>query len=151
MNKKKRGLRLTQPSLCPQIAVATGSQNPVERLLLLGALMDGSTGVGLLLLPTWIMALLQIPLAPPLLHVRLIGAFVGTVGFLYALAYRNPPARVVLLQGLTWIRLAVAFTTGLGVLLGGPPGYLVVGFTDGCFAAVQIHWLRQHGHGLLLP
>lgn len=113
--------------------------------------MDGSTGLGLLFLPTWIMAILQIPLAPPFLHARLIGAFVGTVGFLYALAWRNPSSRVVLIQGLTWIRLAVAVTTGVGVALGGPVGYLVVGLTDGCFAAVQVVWLRRTGHGMLLP
>lgn len=120
----------------------------IEALLLTGALLDGCTGVGLLTMPGLVMGLLRIPLAPPLLHVRLVGAFVFSVAFLYHLAWRRPEDRVVLVQALTWIRLAVCLTTGVGVLLGGPPGYLVVGATDGAFALLQVLWLRGLGEGL---
>lgn len=120
----------------------------LEPLLLTGALADGATGLGLLFVPERIMGILRIPLPPPLLHARLIGAFVGSVGLLYFLAWRRPAAeRLVLVEALTFLRAAVCLTTTIGVALGGPPGYLVVGLTDGTFAALQLAWLWPQGRG----
>lgn len=112
--------------------------------------MDALTGLGLLFAPRALLSMMGITLESDEGSMRLVGAFVFSVGTLYLLAWRLGLKRgdwsaVRGVWGVTaWIRACVGVSVtalvGLGEM---ETGWLTVGVVDLGLAAFQLAWLAR--------
>ena len=119
-----------------------------RRLALLAGLMDFSTGVSLVFLPSFTLHLMWVPVPglEALSFVRFVGAFVAAVGASYLWALMRPIERLKVVFGATNLfRLSAGAFTLLGVACGWlSPAWLLVTATDFFLVAAQ-SWLIAKG------
>ncbi len=110
---------------------------------------DTSTGLGLVFLPAWTLALMGIDSSQdPLSMISFIGAFVFAVGSLYFwglyLYRKNSKWEMLRMVWLVtaWIRACVAVVTGWMVLSGDlAAGWISVPITDALLGIFQFFWI----------
>jgi len=121
----------------------------IIQVVTLGAgLMDTGTGLGLIIVPGFVLSLIGIPAGADDPSMRIVGAFVFAVGMLYLIGWYLTRRRVeatplIYVWGVTaWIRFCVGTTVGTFVILGSlEHGWLLVAGTDLALALFQGAWM----------